>query len=184
MKKILIASLMMLAGIASAGEFIIKDEIRDGVKQVILTPEEPYSNVMVIFFVKEKAVEFQFQSLEHVAGIHISNPKALRWTPIKSNVFSIRFDANFDKVLADDYFLTSNLDAWCYQGKCNISKPRVIENIRGRIFSVVQPDGRVKQSLGLTTTPAEFEKLYSLYKGSKRIAIEVDGKQYTFNILS
>ena len=186
MKKTLIVVLAMMASIVSAGEFIYKDEIRGGTKQVVLTSEEEYGNAMIVLFIKEKTVEFQFQSMERVSGIHIGNPKALRWTPIVSNRFSIRFDPNLGKILSDEK-LIENITIWppCLKDDCtNDPVPKIIEDKKGKIFTSVQPDSRVRYSLGLTSTQGEFEGFYMLYKGSKRIAIEIDGKQYTFNIVN
>jgi len=185
MKKALIAGLMMLAGIASAGEYIIKDEIRGGTNQIILTSEEVYGNAMIVIFVKEKIVEFQFQSMERVSGIHINNPKAIRWTPINSNRFAIRFDPSISKILSDEKLLRESVNIWpvCQKADCSTDpRPKIIENVNGKILASTQPDSRIKYALGLTNTSGEFEGFYLLYKGSKRIAIEVDGKQYTFNL--
>ena len=180
MKKFLIALGLIASVSAYAGEFIIKDEIRGGIKQIILTSEENYGNGMIVIYVREKIVEFQFQSMERVSGIHISNPNALRWTPIKSNIFSIRFDSNLDKIMFDP----NSVNVWppCPTDFCSKGTPRIIESETGYIATNQQSDGRRKYSLGLTDTRKAFEMFYSLYKGSKRIAIEIDSKQYTFNI--
>jgi hypothetical protein len=186
MKKLFIALSLAASFSANAGEFIIKDEIRGGIKQVILTSEESYGNGMIIIFVKEKVVQFQFQSMERVSGIHISNPKAMRWTPIVSNTFSIRFDSNLNKILSDSELLRTSVNVWppCLKDACYEGTPKIMENVKGIRFADQQPDGRTKHSLGLTRTTDEFEGFYLLYKGSKRIAIEIDSKQYTFNIVS
>jgi hypothetical protein len=187
MKKTLIVVLAMMASIVSAGEFIYKDEIRGGTKQVVLTSEEEYGNAMIVLFIKEKTVEFQFQSMERVSGIHIGNPKALRWTPIVSNKFSIRFDSNLAKILSDENLLKESVNVWppCLRDDCtNDPVSKIIEDKKGKIYTSVQPNNKIKYSLGLTSTRGEFEGFYMLYKGSKRIAIEIDGKQYTFNIVN
>ena len=186
MKKFLIALSLIASFSANAGGYTIKDEIRGGILQVVLTSEENYGNGMIVIFVKEKLVEFQFQSMERVSGIHITNPKALRWTPIVSNMFSIRFNSNLEKILADSELLRTSVDVWppCPKDACYEGTPRIMENTKGKLLVSQQPDGRIKYSLGLTKTVGEFEGFYLLYKGSKKIAIEIDGRQYTFNIVS
>ena len=184
MKKLLIAFGLVASFSANAGEYIIKDEIRGGIKQVILTSEEYYGNGTIVIFVKEKTVEFKFQSMERVPGIHISNPKAMRWTPIVSNIFSIRFDPNLNKILSDSELLKTSVNVWppCLKDACYEGTPKIMENVKGIFLTNQHPDGRTQYSLGLTRTTGEFEGFYLLYKGSKKIAIEIDNKQYTFNI--
>jgi hypothetical protein len=183
MKKLLIGLCMAASFSANAGEFIIKDEIRGGVKQVILTSEESFGNGMIVIFVMEKSVEFKFQSMERVPGIHISDTKAFRWPLIVSNTFSIRFDSDLNKILSDNELLKTSANIWppCLKGTCYEGTPKIMENIKG-IFLTNQNSYRPQYSLGLTKTLGEFEGFYLLYKGSKRIVIEIDNKQYTFNI--
>ena len=180
-KIILTAILTCISVVSTAQEYIFKDEIKGGINQIHLQS----GNAMIIIFVREKTAEFHFKNMIHISGIHISDPQALQWPAIKSNIFSIRFDQNLTKIVSNPQLLKESLSLWppCLQEDCRkTGTPRIIENATGTVFNTKQPSGKYKHTLGLTSTPGEFEAFYSLYKGSKRMVIEVDHMQYIFNI--
>jgi hypothetical protein len=166
-----------------ANETIYKDEIRGGISGIVL--DELSNNGRLVFHFKERVIEFQFRNIVHIPGLHISNPKALQWPIVKSNIFSIRFDPNIKKIISNARLLKESIAVWppCQHDDCrNSGVPKIIESARGTIYDGRKPDDRYYNVLRLNQTQEEFNKFYLLYQGSNRIILEIDNHQYIFNL--
>jgi len=183
--KLLVIMLCCTHSALYANEYIYKDEIRGGIKQIILD-DSAAQNGRIVFFIKEKVIEFQFRSIVRISGIHIEDPRALQWPTVKSNFYSIRFDPNLKKIISNKKLLNEGILYWppCNNDNClvNGGVPKIIENEQGIILQGRKPDGRPYNVLQLNKNIEEFDKFYLLYQGSRKIILEIDSQQYIFDV--